>query len=134
MAPGTGRSRALPPRERGSPQPQRVGHGLGFGALNRERSIAWGALLLPEGFALESVAAYYQGRGLHLMASRPLGWFASGAAPEPILGDDANVLLARTEAIEEVQLLPVNDHLVPAQFDELVLGQEAEESLLMPDE
>jgi hypothetical protein len=37
-------------------------------------------------------------------------------------------------SIEEVQLLPVNDHLAPAQFDELVLGQEAEESLLMPDE
>jgi hypothetical protein len=45
-----------------------------------------------------------------------------------------NALLARTEVIEEVQLLPVNDHLAPAQFDELVLGQEAEESLLMPDE
>jgi hypothetical protein len=28
-----------------------------------------------------------------------------------------------------VQLLPVNDHLVPAQFDEPVLGQEAEEGL-----
>ena len=45
-----------------------------------------------------------------------------------------NAVLARTEVIEEVQLLPVNDHLAPAQFDELVLGQEAEESLLMPDE
>jgi hypothetical protein len=39
-------------------------------------------------------------------------------------------LFARTEVIEEVRLLPVNDHLAPAQFDELVLGQEAEESLL----
>ncbi len=41
-----------------------------------------------------------------------------------------NSHLARTEVIEEVHLLPVNDHLAPAQFDELVLGQEAEESLL----
>ena len=46
----------------------------------------------------------------------------------------SELTLARTEIIEEVQLLPVNDHLAPAQFDELVLGQEAEESLLMPDE
>jgi len=43
-------------------------------------------------------------------------------------------LTPRSEVIEELQLLPVNDHLAPAQFDELVLGQEAEESLLMPDE
>ena len=33
-----------------------------------------------------------------------------------------NVLLARTEVLEEVQLLPVHDHLVPAQSDEIVLG------------
>jgi len=33
-----------------------------------------------------------------------------------------------------MELLPVNDHLAPAQFDELVLGQEAEERLLVPDE
>ena len=45
-----------------------------------------------------------------------------------------NALLARTEIIEEVQLLPVNDYLALAQFDELVLGQEAEESRLVPDE
>ncbi len=54
--------------------------------------------------------------------------------PIPTFCKGVNVLLARKEAIEEVKLLPVNDHLVPAQFDELVLGQEAEESLLMPDE
>ena len=46
----------------------------------------------------------------------------------------ANTPLARTEVIEEVPLLPVNDHLAPAQLNELVLGQEAEQSLLMPDE
>jgi hypothetical protein len=33
-----------------------------------------------------------------------------------------------------LQLLSVNDNLVPAEFDELVLGEQAEESLLMPDE
>jgi hypothetical protein len=55
-------------------------------------------------------------------------------APAPAFREGVNVLPTRTEVIEEVQLLPVNDHLVPAQFNELVLGQEAEESLLMPDE
>jgi len=55
-------------------------------------------------------------------------------APAPTLCEGVNVLLARSEVIEEVQLLSVNDNLVPAQFDELVLSQQAEESLLMPDE
>jgi hypothetical protein len=54
-------------------------------------------------------------------------------APTPTLREGVNVFLARTEVVEEVQLLPVHDHLVPAQFDELVLGQEAEESRFMPD-
>jgi hypothetical protein len=45
-----------------------------------------------------------------------------------------NVLLTRTEEIEEVQGLPVNDQLAPAQFDERALGQETEESFLVPDE
>ena len=45
-----------------------------------------------------------------------------------------NVLFTGTEENEEVQLLPVNDQLAPAKFDERVLGQESEESLLMPDE
>ena len=54
--------------------------------------------------------------------------------PAPAFREGVNALLARTEVIEKVQLLPMNDHLAPAQFDELVLGQEAEESLLMPDE
>jgi len=36
--------------------------------------------------------------------------------------------------VEQTQLLLVDDHLVPVQFDELVLGQEAEKSRLMPDE
>ena len=45
-----------------------------------------------------------------------------------------NVLLARTEEIEEVSVLPVNDQLAPAQFDERVLSQETEESVLVPDE
>jgi len=53
--------------------------------------------------------------------------------PAPTFREGVNVLLARTEVVEEVQLLPVHDHLVPAQFDELMLGQEAEERLLMPD-
>src|ERR1039458_2841648 len=36
-------------------------------------------LLLPEGFDVVWVTAYYQGRELHLPASRPLGWLASAA-------------------------------------------------------
>ena len=55
-------------------------------------------------------------------------------APAPTLREGVNVLLTRTEEIEETQVLLVNDQLAPAQFDELVLGQEAEEGLLMPDE
>ena len=45
-----------------------------------------------------------------------------------------NVLLARSEDIKEVPVLPVNNQLAQAQFDECVLGQEAEERVLMPDE
>ena len=67
-------------------------------------------------------------QAVRLAGLRPL------PAPVPTLRQGVNALLARTEVVEEVQLLPVNDHLVPAQFDELVLGQEAEERLLVPDE
>ena len=65
---------------------------------------------------------------------KPAGWLACVRPLRPLRLSAKTVLLARAEVVEEVQLLPVNDHLVPAQFDELVLGQEAEERLLMPDE
>jgi hypothetical protein len=67
-------------------------------------------------------------------SNRPAGWLPSVVYASAGVPRRGEVLLARTQMLEEAQLLPVNDHLAPAQFDELVLGQEAEESLLMPDE
>ena len=84
----------------------------------------------------------------------------NGVKRNPLIAVDSNVLLGRANddelvidaldtvrrrlpacelivtptVIEEVPVLLVNDQLASAQFDERVLGQEAEESLLVPDE
>lgn len=55
-------------------------------------------------------------------------------APAPTFREGVNVLLARTEQIEEVPVLLVNDQLASTQFDERMLGQETEEGFLVPDE
>lgn len=55
-------------------------------------------------------------------------------SPLPLLREGVKILPVRTEEIGEGHALLVDDHLAPAQFDERVLGQEAEESFFIPDE